>query len=84
MVNQYLIFKNEVVARLAQPTAFKEVFASEHWTWDSVAGHNVLIKRMSCKVSSAFKWHERHNPDACMVAYPLPGGVEREFLLTAA
>lgn len=85
MVKQYLIFKNEVVARLAQPTALKEVFASQYWTWDDIAGHNVLIKRMSCKVSSSRKWH-----DAAVVygntpvAYPLPGGVAWEFLVTAA
>lgn len=84
MVNQYLIFKNKVVARLAQPTALKEVFASQYWSWDGIAGHNVLIKRMSCKVSSSRRWPAKlRGPDACNVAYPLPGGVEWEFLVTA-
>lgn len=84
-MNQYLIYKNEVVARLVQPTALKEVFASTHWTWDCVANNNVLVNRMSCKVSSARKWREAaFTRDARLnTAYPLPGGVSWEFLITA-
>lgn len=83
-MNQYLVYKGRVMARLVQPTALKEVFASSHWTWDCIGNTNVLVNRMSCKVSSARKWHEEV---ACIerlkTAYPLPGGVAWEFLITA-
>jgi hypothetical protein len=83
-VNQYLVYKGRVMARLVQPTALKEVFASSHWTWDCIGNTNVLIKRMSCKVSSSRRWPAKlRGPDACNVAYPLPGGVAWEFLVTA-
>lgn len=75
---QYLIYKNQVVATLVQPTNFKQVFASRHWTWDGVAGGNVLVKRLNCRVSSSRKWAAKAGPDT---AYPLPGGVSWEFLV---
>lgn len=85
-MNQYLIHKDKVIARLVQPTALKEVFASPHWTWDGIANTNVLVNRVSCKVSSSRRLREAAaniGHQHLNAAYPLPGGVAWEFLILA-
>ena len=73
---QCLTFQGRPIARLRQPTELTEVFASSMWTWDKVAGLNVLKHRLACQVVEFFGV-----PDEIDLAGPLPGGVACEFLI---